>query len=204
MKTKFRAEYSEQAEKLCALGSTDAELGAFFGVHFRTIGEWRARHPAFADSCRRGKDSADDRVEQALYKRATGYDQPTEIVQVTPSGAVVRAQTIVTVPCDVRAAALWMANRRPKEFSLNPRGRSRPVNLGSLDGSCASLAAASMGIIRALAAGDLSSEEAASAATVLAAASKALEVGELEARIAELESPQPKQLTYSKKPDGDD
>ena len=61
-----------------------------------------------------------------------------------------------------------------------------------------------MGIIRALAAGDLSAEESASAATVLASASKAFEVAELEARIAELENPQPKQLTYAKKPDGDE
>ena len=96
------------------MGLTDEQVAQAFAVHRQTIARWRGSHASFADACRRGKDAADDVVEQALYRRACGYDQPTEIVQVTPSGSVVRAQTVVRVPADIRAAALWMANRRPK------------------------------------------------------------------------------------------
>lgn len=81
---------------------------------------------------------------------------------------------------------------------MTPRGSRRELNLGTLDGSAASIAQASIFLIRELAAGNLSSEEAQSASVILGAAARALEVGELESRIEQLEGAKPKQLTHVK------
>ena len=69
----FKAEYAEQAKKLCLLGATDVELADFFGVTDRTIDCWQIEYPEFCDALKAGKELADDRVERSLYRRATGY-----------------------------------------------------------------------------------------------------------------------------------
>ena len=110
----------------------------------------------------------------------------------------------------MRAAALWLANRT--NFSLNPRGRNRQVDLGDLDGSARSVTQASFKILQAVAAGALTSEEAASAASILTIAAKALKTSELEERLDRLENPMrpvPAQITFGAtatngKDDGDD
>ena len=37
----YKPEYAGQAEKLCRLGATDAEMGDFFGVCEDTINAWK-------------------------------------------------------------------------------------------------------------------------------------------------------------------
>ena len=112
---KFKPEYVEQARKLCAKGWTDQELADFFGVTRRTILRWREASEAFAEACKLGKDAADERVVESLYKRAVGYDQPEEKI-FCYEGQIVRADTIAHYPGDVRAQRHWLSNRRPDEW----------------------------------------------------------------------------------------
>ena len=39
--TKYKAEYAEQARKLCLLGATDMEMADFFEVSEFTINKWK-------------------------------------------------------------------------------------------------------------------------------------------------------------------
>jgi hypothetical protein len=43
-------------------------------VSLRTISNWQARHPEFAEAVRAGKEMADARIERSLYQRAVGYE----------------------------------------------------------------------------------------------------------------------------------
>ena len=54
--TKYKAEYAEQAAKLCALGAVDAQLADFFGVSEPTINAWKDKHPAFLKSLKESKE----------------------------------------------------------------------------------------------------------------------------------------------------
>ena len=63
----YKPDFDAQAEKLCRLGATDAELADFFGVLVSTINAWKTRHVDFLQALKGGKTEADDRVERALY-----------------------------------------------------------------------------------------------------------------------------------------
>lgn len=111
--TLYRPEYAEQAEKLCRLGATDADLADFFGVTKRTIERWRSMHQQFCRSVTIGKEDADNAVERSLYQKAVGYEQ--EAVKIfMPAGAAkpVYAPYREKVAPDTAAAIFWLKNRR--------------------------------------------------------------------------------------------
>jgi hypothetical protein len=133
-----------------------------------------------------GAARADERVASALYQRALGFTRDEEIAVSTPAG-IEKVTVKKVVDSDVRAAALWLANRT--SFSLNPRGQSKAVDLGSLDGTAKSLGQAGFKLLQAIAAGNLTSESAASAAGILEIAARALQTSELEERLERIENP---------------
>jgi len=113
--TKFKHEYIEQAKKLAQLGATDKEIADFFEVTDRTINRWKLESDEFCQSLRMGKSFADDRVERALYHRATGYSH--EAVKMFNAGGEIISEAYTEhYPPDTTAAIFWLKNRRPKEW----------------------------------------------------------------------------------------
>jgi hypothetical protein len=113
--SKFKPEFVEQAAKLGALGATDREIAEFFGVDERTLNRWKHDRPEFCQSLNVGKEPADARVEQSLYRRAIGYTFDSEKV-FQFQGAIVRTPVVEHVPPDTTAAIFWLKNRRPNEW----------------------------------------------------------------------------------------
>ena len=113
--TKYRAEYVDQARKLCELGATDVELAAFFNVSIRSIYQWAAEHEAFSQALRVGKDAADERVKRALYAKATGYTYESEKI-FCHEGVVIRVKTVEHVPPSDTAMIFWLKNRQRAEW----------------------------------------------------------------------------------------
>jgi len=108
----YKPEYAKQTEKLCFLGATDADLADFFAVTIRTIDNWKARYPEFAQALKPGKNEADDRVERSLYQRALGYEY--DAVKVfNDKGKAMLVEYREKVPPDTTAAQFWLKNRRP-------------------------------------------------------------------------------------------
>lgn len=128
--SKYKAEYAEQAKKLCQLGATDEDLADFFGVAVRTISNWRTEHEAFLQALKLGKQEADDRVERSLYRKAVGYT--FDAVKIfMPAGAndPVYAEYREHVPPSDTAAIFWLKNRRPDLW----RDKKDVEHSGSLD-----------------------------------------------------------------------
>lgn len=113
--SKYKAEYVEQAKKLCRLGATDQELADFFEVTQQTLNNWKIAHPEFFESLKIGKESADERVSHALYCRAMGYSHPDTDIRVV-DGAIVQTELVKHYPPDTTAAIFWLKNRRPDEW----------------------------------------------------------------------------------------
>lgn len=109
--TAYKGDYVRQAEQLCALGATDFELAAFFGVTVQTVNRWKLAHPEFCSSIKTAKEAADERVERSLYNRATGYTFSSEKV-FQFQGSIVRAPVDEHVPPDPTSAIFWLKNRR--------------------------------------------------------------------------------------------
>jgi hypothetical protein len=112
----YRPEMAAQARKLYRAGWIDDQVAEFFEVSLSSIYLWRTKHKEFAEACRLGKEEPDDLVEEALYKRARGYDRRAEKVHFDKDGNVSRAEIIEHYPPDPKAAMNWLKNRRPKEW----------------------------------------------------------------------------------------
>lgn len=109
----YRAEFSEQAYKLCLLGATDAKMADFFGVSEQTVNAWKLAHPHFLESITRGKEIADAEIAESLFHRAKGYNHP-EVHVSNYQGEVTLTPLTKHYPPDTPAASLWLRNRQPK------------------------------------------------------------------------------------------
>src|SRR5690554_6233051 len=101
--TKYKAEFAEQARKLCLLGATDADLAEFFEVSEQTVNTWKKAHPKFLESIKKGKVLADAEVAARLYERATGYSHP-EVKVFQNAGEIITHEVEKHYPPDTTAA----------------------------------------------------------------------------------------------------
>ena len=90
-------------------GATDAEIAS----------SWKKKYSDFSDALKRGKEVVDIEVENALLKRAMGYEynEVTKEMTYAPNGeplglAVTKVVTKRERP-DVTAQIFWLKNRRP-------------------------------------------------------------------------------------------
>ena len=109
----FRAEYVEQARKLCALGAIDEDIANFFDVSIRTIYNWKNEFPEFADTLRDAKLELDSKVVRSLFERATGYSH-TDYKFVTHGGKITDMREYEKhYPPETAAMVFWLKNRQP-------------------------------------------------------------------------------------------
>lgn len=113
--TKYKKEFNEQAVKLCRKGWIDTELADFFGVDVSTLNRWKEAHPQFRESLKSGKRHSDDKVEDALYNRALGYEYKETREEVSADG---EKTTVTTkqLAGDTTAQIFWLKNRQPERW----------------------------------------------------------------------------------------
>lgn len=127
--TKYKAEYADQAYKLCLLGATDGEMADFFYVTESTLNLWKQAHPLFSESMTRGKTIADAEVAEKLFNRAKGYSH--DAVKIfNNNGSEMVVPYTEHYPPDTQAASLWLRNRQPKKWRDN-----KNIDHSSTDGS---------------------------------------------------------------------
>jgi len=111
----YEPEFAAQARKLAELGATDLEVADFFEVDVATVHRWKLKHDEFRDALKIGKEVADTRVEDSLYRRATGYThRAVKIMQ--HEGVPVVEEYDAHVPPDVTACIFWLKNRRKADW----------------------------------------------------------------------------------------
>ncbi|MEE3504847.1 terminase [Pseudomonas sp. 10C3] len=113
--TKYRAEFAEQARKLCLLGATDDELADFFEVVVTTIDNWKRDHKEFLGALKKGKALADAEVAHKLFHRATGYEHAEVDIKVIDS-QIVMTDLVKHYPPDTTAAIFWLKNRQKEKW----------------------------------------------------------------------------------------
>ena len=97
-------------------GLTDEQIAHNVGVAYSTFREYRDKHTALSAVLKKGKDDIDIQVENALLKRAMGYDVD-EITQEKSGGVVTKTKvTRRHIPAEVGAIAFWLKNRRPETW----------------------------------------------------------------------------------------
>lgn len=97
-------------------GLTDEQISHNMGCNIRTFYVWKKNHPQIDAALRTGKDVVDIQVENALFKRAIGYDyeEVKTVIETMPDGEKrQRAErTRKHVAGDVTAQIFWLKNRK--------------------------------------------------------------------------------------------
>lgn len=97
-------------------GLTDEQIAKNCGVAYSTLRDWCDKHPAISAAIKKGKEVVDFEVENALLKRALGYDfQETRVENSDKDGTKV-VQTLKHIPGDPTAQIFWLKNRRPDKW----------------------------------------------------------------------------------------
>lgn len=109
-------------------GLTDEQIARNIGITATTLYVWKNKYPKISETLKKGKEIADYEVENALFKRAIGYEYSEESVEIGPQGRKVK-QTVKHVPPDTGAIAIWLKNRRPDKW------RDKPVELSNSETS---------------------------------------------------------------------
>jgi hypothetical protein len=68
---KYNPEICELVTKFCMLGCTDERLAELLGIATSTLYYWKNVHPEFLEAVKNGKELADVKVVESLYKEAT-------------------------------------------------------------------------------------------------------------------------------------
>ena len=103
-------------------GLSNEQIAHNIGINKDTLYEWQKRFSDFSDALKKGKEVVDREVENAMLKRALGYEYD-EVTQepVTDKDTGItemRVTKVVTkqiVP-DVTAQIFWLKNRKPAEY----------------------------------------------------------------------------------------
>lgn len=93
-------------------GLTDEQIAHNMGVTRSTLNNWKIRFPDILDALKEGKEVVDRLVENALLKRALGYEYDEITYEL---GIETKRVTRQVVP-DTTAQIFWLKNRKPDKW----------------------------------------------------------------------------------------
>lgn len=125
-------EWEDDEDKLLLLeswaraGLSDQDIASNIGINVRTLYRWRNKSVRIRQSLKNGKEVADYKVENALYKKAIGFTAIDKVVSTKrlveyKDGKRVREISVPVVveieryyPPDTVAEIFWLKNRKPE------------------------------------------------------------------------------------------
>lgn len=111
-------------ESWARMGLTDEQIAKNMRISAVTLYEWMKKYPNISKSIKKGKAPIDFEVENALFKRAIGYEyeEVETIIEEIDGKQRKRIKKIkkIALP-ETSAMIFWLKNRKPKEWrKLNP------------------------------------------------------------------------------------
>ncbi|HZJ98508.1 MAG TPA: transposase, partial [Tissierellaceae bacterium] len=106
-------------------GLVDEEIAKNIGIHPSTLYDWKNKFPEISEALKKGKEVVDRLVENALLKRALGYEYEEVQTYIEDGGGKQKkkiTKTIKHIPPDTTAIAIWLNNRKPADWKRN-RGK---------------------------------------------------------------------------------
>ena len=109
-------------------GLTDEQIAKNMGISRDTLIQWKKKHPDISDTLKKGKEVVDIEVENALLKKALGYNAQVnktfkvKEVYYDDKGRRCEKEKLVTavdeihIPSDTTAQIFWLKNRRPDKW----------------------------------------------------------------------------------------
>lgn len=105
-------------------GLTEEQIADNMGISRSTLSEWKNLYSDISDTLKRGKEVIDRQVENALLKRALGYEYE-EVSEKYELGILTeRKITKKQVVPDTTAQIFWLKNRKPSDWRDKPEGET--------------------------------------------------------------------------------
>jgi hypothetical protein len=133
-----KSKWNEIKEKLetielwASMGLSNNQIAFNLGISKDTFYRYKTLYSDLSDCLKRGKSIADFKVENALYKKATGYTLKETIaakvkdIYYDDNGNKCQRERLDTVevekevPPDIQAIKFWLMNRMKGKWSDNP------------------------------------------------------------------------------------
>ena len=93
-------------------GLTDEQIAKNIGINRTTLYDWKKKEVNIADALKKGKEVIDFEVENALLKRALGYEYEEE----TYENGILTKKVKKQVPPDTIAQIFWLKNRKKEQW----------------------------------------------------------------------------------------
>lgn len=99
-------------------GLTDEQIAHNMGIAVKTLFNWKQSHLPILQALKRGKEVVDRQVENALLKRALGYEytETTRERNADTGEMVVTKEVTKQVAPDTTAQIFWLKNRKPEQW----------------------------------------------------------------------------------------
>lgn len=93
-------------------GLTDEQIAKNIGINRTTLYDWKKKEVNIANALKKGKEVVDFEVENALLKRALGYEYEEE----TYENGILTKKVKKHVAPDTTAQIFWLKNRQVKKW----------------------------------------------------------------------------------------
>lgn len=103
-------------------GLTDEQIAKNIGISRETIYAWKKQYPNFSDALKKGKEVVDREVENALLKKALGYEYDEVTRERAFNADTGKPELMVTkivkkqMAPDTTAQIFWLKNRKPSDW----------------------------------------------------------------------------------------
>ena len=101
-------------------GLTDEQIAEKIGIRRETLYDWCKKYPHISNALKKGKAPVDIEVENALLKRALGYDYEETITEIQEYENGKQKKHVKKLkkhmPPDTAAQIFWLKNRRPDKW----------------------------------------------------------------------------------------
>lgn len=101
-------------------GLTDEQIATNMGIGVRTLYSYYDSFEQISQAVKKGRAPVDFIVENALFKRATGYDWEETTTEIDTNGKKHIKKITRHVPPDVGAIVFWLKNRRRDKWRDRP------------------------------------------------------------------------------------
>lgn len=105
-------------------GLTEDQIARNMGISIRSLTDWKRKYPAIVASLKKGKAPVDIEVENALYKRAIGFEYEETVTDIEELADGKQKKHIRRIkkycPPDPISMFFWLKNRRPDKWRDKP------------------------------------------------------------------------------------
>ena len=114
------------------MGLSETQIAYNLGISRASLENYKKANLDILNSLKRGKNQADFKVENSLYKKATGYEVKETVavklkdIYYDDKGNKCQKESLGTVeitkeiPADVQAIKFWLINRNQRRWKDNP------------------------------------------------------------------------------------